>query len=188
MGYQISRDAYRKWADGQTTRYERIAGEPVAMSPERVIHARLKARVWRALDRELRTAGLPCEALPDGITAEVGDDTDDEPDAVVNCGEALPDDAVAATNPAIVVEVLSPSTSADDPRVKCPRASFAGKPADYFRVPSIRHYLIVRAKRREVIHHRHGSEGAIVTHPHISGLIRLDPPGIELSVEEIYRD
>src|SRR5208282_3622898 len=109
----------------------RIAGEPVAMSPERVIHARLKARVWRALDRELRTAGLPCEALPDGITVEVGDDTDYEPDAVVNCGEALPDDAVAATNPVIVVEVLSPSTSADDPRVKCPRASFAGKLADY---------------------------------------------------------
>jgi Uma2 family endonuclease len=187
MGYQMSRDAYRKWTEGQTTRYERIAGEPVAMSPERVIHARLKARVWRALDRELRAAGLPCEALPDGITVEVGEDTDYEPDAVVNCGEALPDDAVAATNPVIVVEVLSPSTSADDPRVKCPRASFTGKLADYFRVPSIQHYLVVRAKRREVIHHHRGPDGAIVTHTHVSGSIRLDPPGIGLSVEEIYR-
>jgi Uma2 family endonuclease len=179
MGYQMSRDAYRKWTESQTTRYERIAGEPVAMSPGRVIHARLKARVWRALDRELRAAGLPCEALPDGITVEVGENTDYEPDAVVNCGETLPDDAIAATNPVIVVEVLSPSTSADD---------FAGKLADYFRVPSIQHYLVVRARRREVIHHHRGSDGAIVTQPHISGLIQLDPPGIELSVAEICGD
>jgi Uma2 family endonuclease len=188
MAYQMSRDACRKWAEGQTTRYERIAGEPVAMSPERVIHARLKARVWRALDRELRTAGLPCEALPDGITVEVGDDTDDEPDAVVNCGEALADDAVAATNPVIVVEVLSPSTGADDPRVKCPRASFTGKLADYVRVPSIEHYLIIRAKRRKVIHHHRAPGGAVITHSHISGMIRPDHPGIDLSVEELHGD
>lgn len=179
MGHQMTRDAFRAWAEGQTVRYERIAGEPVAMSPERVIHARLKARVWQALDRALRTAGLPCEALPDGITVEVGEDTDYEPDAVVNCGDPLPDDAVAATNPVIVVEVLSPSTSADD---------LVGKLADYFRIPSIQHYLVVRAKRREVIHHQRGAEGAVVTRTHVSGLIRLDPPGIELAVEEIYLD
>jgi Uma2 family endonuclease len=179
MGYQMSRDAYRKWAEAQSSRYERIAGEPVAMSRERVIHARLKARVWRALDRELRSARVSCEALPDGITVEVGEDTDYEPDAVVNCGEALPDDAVAATNPIIVVEVLSPSTSADD---------FTGKLAGYFRVPSIQHYLVVRAKRREIIHHHRGPDGAVITHTHISGPIPLDPPGIELSVEELYGD
>jgi len=107
---------------------------------------------------------------------------------VVNCGEALPDDAVAATNPVIVVEVLSPSTSAEGPRVKSPRAGVTGKLADYFRVPSIQHYLVVRAKRREIIHHHRGPDGAVITHTHISGLIRLEPPGIELAVEEIYRN
>ena len=71
---------------------------------KRALHARLKARVWRALDRELRAAGLPCEALPDGITVEIGDDTDYEPDAVVNWGEALPDNSIAASNRVIVVE------------------------------------------------------------------------------------
>jgi Uma2 family endonuclease len=177
MGHLMSRDAFRRWAAGQTIRYERVAGEPVAVPPEPVIHARLKARVWQALNRQLRSAGLPCEALPDGITVEVGEDTDYEPDAVVNCGPPSPDDAIAATNPVIVVEVLSPSTSADD---------FAGKLADYFRVPSIRHYLIVRAKRREVIHHHLGADGVVLTHTHVSGRIPLDPPGIELSVEEIY--
>jgi hypothetical protein len=32
-----------------------------------------------------------------------------------------------------------------------------------------------------------GPDGTVITHPHISGLIGLDPPGIDLSVEEIYR-
>lgn len=175
----MSRQAFRKWSEGQTGRYERIAGEPVSMSPERVVHARLKARVWRALDREIRAAALPCEALPDGITVEVGEDTDYEPDAVVNCGPPLPDDAVAASNPVIVVEVLSPSTSADD---------FAGKLADYFRVPSVLHYLIVRTRRREVIHHHRGEDGVVITRTHAAGAVRLDPPGISIAVEEIYGD
>ena len=48
---------------GQKRRYERIAGEPVAMSPERIEHARIKSRVWAALDRAIQNASLPCEAL-----------------------------------------------------------------------------------------------------------------------------
>jgi len=40
----------------------------------------------------------------------------------------------------VVVEVLSPATQSVD---------FADKLADYFRVPSIQHYLIVRARRHE---------------------------------------
>ena len=69
------------------------------MAPERAIHARIKARVWQALDREIREQDNDCEALPDGMTVEVDADTDYEPDAVVNCGPPIPDDATAATNP-----------------------------------------------------------------------------------------
>ena len=115
------------------------------MSPERIEHARIKSRVWAALDRAIREAKLPCEALPDGITIEVDADTDYEPGAIVNYGPPAAGDAIAAGNPIIVVEVLSPSTEHID---------LADKLADHFRVPTIQHYLIVRARRREVIHHR----------------------------------
>ena len=37
-----------------------------------------------------------------------------EPDAVVHCGAKLPDDTIAVPDPIIVVEVLSPSTSASE--------------------------------------------------------------------------
>jgi Uma2 family endonuclease len=176
MAQRLSREQFRQWAETQPGRYERIAGEPVAMTPERIAHVRLKGRVWAALDRVIRERALPCEALSDGVTIEIDEDTDYEPDAVVNCGPALADDAIAATNPVIVVEVLSPSTQSID---------LADKLADYFRVASIQHYLIVSTRRREIIHHsRSGVE--IVTRVINLGTINLDPPGITIDLADIY--
>jgi Uma2 family endonuclease len=109
MPPRLTREEFHRWAEGQTGRYERVAGEPVAMSPERIQHIRLKNRVWAALDRAVREAALDCEALGDGATIEVDEDTDYEPDAVVNCGPSLPPDATAATSPVIVVARAIPS-------------------------------------------------------------------------------
>jgi Uma2 family endonuclease len=176
MAPRLTREEFHRWAEGQTGRYERVSGEPVAMSPERVQHVRIKSRVWAALDRAVREAGTDCEALGDGVTIEVDADTDYEPDAVVNCGPRLPPDATAATNPLIVVEVLSPSTQSVDSSEKF---------ADYFRVPSIQHYLIVRARRQEIIHHWRAG-GEIISRAVNVGVIRLDPPGIVLDVAEVY--
>lgn len=173
-----SRTEYRRWAEAQPRgRYERVAGEVVAMAPERIEHVRVKAQAWLALRQAIRAAGLPCEALADGITVEVGDDTDYEPDAVVNCGAPIAGDEVAAPNPVIVVEVLSPSTQSVDTGAKL---------TDYFKVPSIRHYLIIRADRRAVVHHRRRDDGGIETRLAAEGRIALDPPGIEIAVEDFY--
>jgi Uma2 family endonuclease len=176
MAPRLTREEFHRWAEGQTGRYERIAGEPVARSPERIEHVRIKNRVWAALDRAVREGGFDCEALGDGVTIEVDAETDYEPDAVVNCGPRLPPDATAATRPVIVVEVLSPSTQSVDSSEKL---------ADYFRVPSVQHYLIVRARKQEIIHHwRAGHE--ITSRVVNIGSIRLDPPGISLDVAEVY--
>ena len=174
----MSRTEYRRWAEAQPRgRFERVDGEVVAMAPERIAHARVKARIWQALDRAIREADLPCEALPDGITVEVGDGTDYEPDAVVNCGELVEGDKVAAPNPVVVVEVLSKSTRSVDTGAKL---------TDYFRVPSVRHYLVVRADRRMATHHRRRDDGGIETRLVAEGRIDLDPPGINVAVEEFY--
>ncbi len=125
-----TREEYRRWCEAQTRgRYERVDGRIVAMAPERAGHARVKGAVFLALRRAISEAGVACEALPDGVTVETGD-SDYEPDAVVNCGARIPDDAMAASNPVIVVEVLSPGTSSVDTGAKL---------AGYFRLPSIAH-------------------------------------------------
>jgi Uma2 family endonuclease len=66
MRQRLSREEFRRWAAGQRRRYERLAGEPIAMSPEHIEHARVKSRIWAPLDRAIKEHNLPCEALPDG--------------------------------------------------------------------------------------------------------------------------
>ena len=76
----------------------------------------------------------------------------------------------------IIVEVLSPGTTSTDS---------GGKLADYFRVPSVAHYLIVHPTRRTVTHHRRAGDG-IDTRIIVNGPIAMTPPGIVITVEEIY--
>jgi Uma2 family endonuclease len=174
---RLSRADYHRWVENQPRRrFERVGGEPVAMSPERWIHARLKATIWAIFKRELHRAGLPCEAAPDGMTVEIGEDADYEPDALINCGDPIPDDAIAAPNPVVIVEVLSPSTRAVDS---------GGKLADYFKLPSVQHYLLVRPEQRDLIHHRRDGD-RIETRVVRSGTIALDPPGISLDLGEVF--
>lgn len=97
---------------------------------------------------------------------------------MVNCGNRLHRDVVAAPNPVVVVEVLSPSTQSVDTGAKL---------ADYFRVPSVRHHLIARADRPRVIHHRQRDDGGgIETRVVTAGAMRLDPPGIEVAIADFY--
>jgi Uma2 family endonuclease len=109
-----TREEYRRWCAAQNGgRYERVGGYSIAMAPERVGHVRVKSRVFKALERAILAAKLQCEAIADGVTVETGDN-DYEPDAPVNCGPPLDDDAISATNPVIIVEVLLPSTAGTD--------------------------------------------------------------------------
>ncbi len=172
-----SREEYRRWCEAQPKgRYERVDGRIVAMGAERVGHVRMKVSVFDALRRAARQAGVPCEALPDGVAVESGD-SDYEPDALVNCGEPMADEAIAAPNPVIIAEVLSPGTASVDTGRKL---------AGYFQVPSVAHYLIVDPTRRMVIHHRRDGD-AIATRILAAGPIAMEPPGIVITVEELYR-
>ena len=175
---RMDRDTYRAWVAGQHRRYELLDGVPVAMNAERRSHAAVKGNVFVALRQAVRDRKLPCEVIGDGFTVEIGPDTDFEPDAQVNCGEKIDNNALAATNPVIVVEVLSPSTRSIDTGRKLSR---------YFQVASIQHYLVIECERRSVVHHRR--DGArIATEIVTSGAVTCDPPGLSVSLDQIYED
>jgi Uma2 family endonuclease len=179
MNAYISREDYRRWAEAQPNgRFERVDGRVVRMPAEQLVHVRIKMAVWRALDDALRDAGLDGQAFGDGATVEVDTDTDYEPDALVNIGP-LPDlQTYAVPNPVVVVEVLSPGTQSIDT---------GDKLAGYFRVPSIQHYVVVSARRRQIVHHRRAGD-TIVCLVVTQGEIVLDPPGIAIGIDAIYRD
>ena len=170
-------DEFLDWAGTQPGRFELFRGEVYAMSPETIGHAERKGAVYLALQTALRRRALPCHVLPDGGTVRIDDTTAYEPDALVYCGEKLPSSAVEIPNPVIVVEVLSPSTGQFDASIKL---------TDYFRLPSLVHYLIVHPTQPLIIHHRRGVGDTIVTRSVTEGSIALDPPDLELTLADIY--
>jgi len=169
-------DEFLAWAEDRPGRYELVNGEVLAMSPERVRHADAKFAVQTALRQATVSAGVPCRMLPDGMTVRIDRHTAYEPDALVYCGPRLDGDAIEVREPVIVVEVLSPSTQALDA---------GGKLQGYFRVASLHHYLIVDPESMVLTHHRLGDE-LIETRTASQGALRLDPPGIELAVTDLF--
>lgn len=172
-------DAFLAWAEGRPGRYELIDGEVVAMSPERLRHAETKLSVQIALRTAVRVAGLPCRVLPDGMSVKIDAKTVFEPDALVYCGKSLDPDTIVIPEPIIVVEVLSPGTK---------RIDTGSKLQGYFRVASVMHYLIVDSERGAVIHHRRAADDLIETRIVASGELRLDPPGLTLSVAALFEN
>ncbi len=167
------------WALGQHEgeRFELVAGEPVAMAPERAAHALVKAAIWSGFNEAIRASKLPCQAFPDGMSVIVDQYTVYEPDALVQCGAPIDEDATSALSPVIVVEVVSPSTRATDTGAKL---------EDYFRLKSVSHYLIAKTKTRSIIHHQRGVGDEIVTTIVKAGRLVLDPPGIELDIGDVF--
>jgi Uma2 family endonuclease len=176
---RMSVDEFLAWAVGRPGRYELFRGEVIAMSPETVGHLKAKGAVHVALSEGIRQRGLPCHALPDGATVRIDDTTAYEPDALVYCGEGLSLATIEIPNPVVIVEILLPSTRHLDVSLKL---------AGYFRLPSVRHYLIVDPMQPSVIHHSRGTGDAILTRIVTEGRIALDPPGLELDLADIYQD
>ena len=172
-------DEFIAWAAGMPGRHELHRGEVYAMSPESAGHAERKGALYLALRNAVSQKSVPCRVLPDGMTVRIDETTAYEPDAIVYCGAKIVGSALEVSNPLVIVEVLSPSTRSVDLSIKL---------AAYFQLPSVAHYLIVDPEQPSVIHHSRGAVGDIITRVVTEGAIQLDPPGIELTLDQIYAE
>jgi Uma2 family endonuclease len=170
-------DEFLVWAEGREGRWELYNGVPYAMSPERMGHIETKVVVYLALRQAIRMAGVPCHAVADGAGVRISQHVMHGPDALVYCGRKLSTNALEVPNPVIIVEVASPSTRKFDDTVKL---------TGYFSLPSVHHYLIVDPEGPPVIHHRRQTDGTIIESSVREGTLTLSPPGIELSVAEMF--
>jgi Uma2 family endonuclease len=170
-------DEFLVWAEGQEGRWELYNGVPYRMPPERTGHIKVKYAVYMALLRAVQKGGLPCHVLGDGAGVRISRHVLHGPDALVYCGPELPDDALEVPNPVILVEVASPSTRKFDETVKRD---------GYFSLPSVHHYLIVDPKGPPVVHHARRADGTILRSLVHEGTLMLSPPGIELTVAELF--
>jgi Uma2 family endonuclease len=166
------------WAETQQQgRYELVHGEIVAMAPERSEHIQAKRRIANALEAAIAHAGVACESFEEGLAVVVDNNTGYLPDVLVNCGEPTAPEVMIASNPVIVVEILSPSTRRVDTSIKL---------ADYFRVPRVSHYLVVDLRRRHILHYRRQSDGVVAMTVMTDGEIACEPPGITVPVANFF--
>lgn len=159
--------------DGE--RFELVDGAVIMMGRDRAGHNQAKLRAANTLNAAIRAAGLDCQAFVDGMGVSPNDYNYRLPDAVVNCGPVDPSAAILPS-PVVAVEVVSPRSEDRDANEKL---------YDYFAIPSLRHYLIVYVERGFVVHHRRDDEGEIHTGFLKSGSIVLEPPGFDISIDEL---
>ncbi len=128
-------EEYVRLARASETKLEYVNGEVYAMAGGSAEHARLASRLAFLVQRGL--GGRPCETFSSDLrirVAATGRAT--YPDLAVVCGrtDLDPDDEDAVRNPAVLVEVLSPSTEQGDRTDKW---------AHYRRIPSLQCYVLV---------------------------------------------
>lgn len=174
---RITVEEYLAWAQGQPGRYELYDGTVHAMSPEGAGHAQVKFAMQTALAAGIRARGLPCHMLPDGMTVRVDARTAFEPDALVYCGSKVAPTAQEISNPAVVIEVVSPATGGIDA---------VRRLAGYFQLPSLAHYLVVDLDQRLILHHARAAGDTILTRIVREGAITLEPPGLNLALADVY--
>lgn len=147
------------------------------MSPERSRHRQIKATIFLTLTAALQRCGIAGVIEPDGSTVRISSDVAFEPDALVYLGDRHPAGSIEVPNPVIIVEVLSEGTAGVDTGRK-----FSG----YFSLPSVVHYLIVDADLNIITHHKRTVTGTIESSTITSGILRLDPPGLDLPLFDIF--
>ena len=165
-------EEFYQWQLDQDERYELVEGVPVplrAMTGASNVHDVILVNCIGQLGTRFRGKTFRVASADTALRPSIRSWR--RPDVTVDC--APPDGrSYEAGRPTVVIEVLSPSSLARDAGAKL---------ADYFRLPSVRHYLIVRTEDRVVIHHARGDDGAIATRIIHDGPLLLHPPGISLS-------
>lgn len=175
---RVSYEEYLQIERDTGIKHEFDAGRITAMTGGSPNHALISAN----LTGELRTAlrGRPCRAYSPDLRIFVASlDQVFYPDASVVCGDrqTAAHDPNAIENPALVAEVLSPSTRSKD---------LDAKSLAYRQLPSVQEILLIDSEARIVIHQQRQDDGSWRLTEH-RGEDRLTLAlGVALTLDELY--
>ena len=175
----MAAEEFVAWAMAQPRgRYELRDGEVVEMAAQTVAHVKAKGELYAALRDAVRGTRPRCEVFPSGMAVRVGPATVYEPTASVRCAPTLPDDTVLLDDPMIAIELISHAATGIDADAER---------ADYLRLPSVRHVLIISVAERTVAHHLRGASPDRRSRllP-AEGTLTLDPPGIRIDLGRLF--
>ena len=162
------------WDDGTDTRYELIAGVPVATAPPARAHAELTASLILALGRRLKK---PCRPLSEaGLVPEGSSRTYLQADIAIACTPGAAGDR-HLSDPVVLIEVLSPSTQDHDRGFKLPI---------YRTLSSVQEIALVSSTSRHIELWRRAGEVWQVQDLVGGAVARLESVSAEIPLAEIY--
>lgn len=175
----MTAQTYLDWEPRQELRYEYIDGEVLAMTGGTLPHSELAINLSSLLKTHLRGQG--CRVL--GADAKVGI-TENGPffyaDISVTCHPADRTALQYSRHPCLIVEVLSPSTEADDRGAKF---------AQYRRLDSLQEYVLISSDRVNIEIFRLNPNGKWELSPYGPGdEIMLTSVELQFTIGQLYEN
>jgi Uma2 family endonuclease len=177
LDLRMGKSEFLTWVQTHEGRYELAESRIVMMTGGSRGHAIVVRRLAAALEKRLD--GSLWTVLTSDFGVDLGPSTVRYPDVVVDVAGGRPKD-VTATAPAVVAEVVSPSSAKDD----------LGAEADeYVRLPSLSAYLVLAQDVPKAHVWVRGAGGFSPRPKIIEGLdavVEIASLGIDLPLAEIY--
>lgn len=176
---RVTYDEYKSFEDNTDARHIFWGGRLHAVPADGDVHNIIEANVVATLHVALR--GRPCRASTGNRRLRaLGSDDAVYADATVICGGTVthPEDRNAATNPVVVVEVLSDSTEKFD----------RGDKFAYYRsLPSIREVVLISQKQVRVERFTRTASGSwLLTELREGAALALESVDVSIPVADLY--
>jgi len=172
----MSIEEFLDWESRQELRHEFDGFRALAMTGGTAAHASIQANLLAALVPRLR--GKQCRAYGSELKLRLAG-TVRYPDALVMC-VPVARDAVFVTEPSVVFEILSASSTHQDLVVKN---------SEYRTAPSIQRYVVLEQTHvAALMFARLGEEWVSTTVSGADGVLSLPEIAIEISLAELYAD
>lgn len=176
---RVSYAEYLRMEARSEVRLEFVDGYVCAMTGGTPRHARLATRAARLLGNSLE--GTPCEPYAADLKIHIAAvHRTTYPDVSVVSGEPETSkiDRNAAIHPVVIVEILSPSTAAED----------RGEKWDaYQHIPSLQHYVLVSQDEKRIEVFRRDGEGWRYERKSGRGTVKLPKVKASLSIDALYK-
>lgn len=170
-------DEFLRWDDGTETRYELIAGFPVAMAPPAEAHRMLTVRLASRIDAALARR-RPCNAqIEAGVVRAASADTYFVADIAATCAPNEPG-RQAIKDPFLIVEILSPGTERHDRRTKLPA---------YRQIETVQEVLLIASDDRYAeLHRRAGAQWITEILRGEEAIVTLASVPVEVPLADLY--
>jgi len=177
LDLRMDKSEFLTWVQAHEGRYELVGSRVVMMTGGSRGHAILVRKLAAALEKRLDSSRWTVLTSDFGVDVEPS--TVRYPDVVVDvAGGRLKD--LTATAPAVIAEVISPSSAKDDLGVKAD---------EYVRLPSLSAYLVLAQDEAKALVWLRGARAFSSKRRVIEGLdamIEIASLGIDVPLAEVY--